>query len=257
VLESVLSLLTNAHLVAKPDVPPPVADADKLFEDLLRCELDSGQEPITKNTQVHLGKYIYKIHRKDYGQISLASFTHRQGFGKLTEDELRQLMRGLQDESRRSVMFLDLNNHDIDASMMREMAAPLTKLKCLKFLILDCTYSPAHGTVLLSPLCRFALGFSPCCRCYPRRARFYFVCVLFWGMHHALWGLYFYTLQGPSDAACLQRLCRTSLSFVNWFSLVIIVNVFHCVCKLIFCKRNVCIEILNKTCVMYHSSVLF
>ena len=48
------------------------------------------------------------------------------------------------------------------------------------------------------------------------------------GLHHALRGEYFHTLQGtksaPPDALRLQGLCRTSRRFKNCISTVIIIS---------------------------------
>ena len=56
---------------------------------------------------------------------------------KLTQDELRQLMRRLQAAPQDHVIFLDLGGQCMGDDMLREMAVIIKELKALQFLHLN------------------------------------------------------------------------------------------------------------------------
>jgi hypothetical protein len=168
------------------------------FEDNLRRALDPTQQlPL----QLHLGKYAYS-----WTSGKLEKKGEQAGFRRLTEDELRQLIRRLQAAPQHLVMFLNLGFHEMGEGIIREMVSAIAALKALQVLILECTpTSQSVNPPTPSPhsLPKTAIAFS------------HRVCMLY----NALRGVRFHTLQltksATPDALRLRGLCRTSRRFNN------------------------------------------
>ncbi len=106
------------------------------FEHLLGIALDATRQ---LPSQLHLGEYECSW---ENGKFKFNEQEQREGFRRLTQDELRQLVPRLHAAPLDHVVFLDLYGHEMGCDMMREMAAPIAALKALQVLILGCTFNP-------------------------------------------------------------------------------------------------------------------
>ena len=104
------------------------------FEDDLQLALDPTKQ---LPRELHLGREAYSWTN---GKLEWEDYT--PGFRKLRAEELRQLMRRLQAAPQHHVILLNLEGHDIDGDMMRELAEPIAALKALQVLILSCKTPP-------------------------------------------------------------------------------------------------------------------
>jgi hypothetical protein len=101
------------------------------FEDNLRRALDPTQQlPL----ELHLGKQVYS-----WTSGKLENKGEQAGFRRLTEDELRQLIRRLQAAPQHLVILLNLGCHKMGQGIIPEMVSAIAALKALQVLILECT----------------------------------------------------------------------------------------------------------------------
>ena len=168
------------------------------FQDNLRRSLDHNEQ---LPRQLHLGRFAYS-----WVSGKLEKKGEQAGFRKLTEDELRQLMRRLQAAPQHLVIFLNVGFREMGEGVIREMVSAIASLKALQVLILECT--PTSQSVNPPPpsphsLPKTAIAFS------------HRVCVPYNGLR----GVRFHTLQrtisATPDALRLRGLCRTSRRFNN------------------------------------------
>ena len=110
------------------------------FEDDLQLALDPTKQ---LPRELHLGLAAYSWTN---GELNLEGAT--PDFRQLRAEELRQLMRRLQAAPQHHVILLNLEDHNIDGDMMRELAEPIAALKALQVLILGSKSRPGPSPLL-------------------------------------------------------------------------------------------------------------
>ena len=101
------------------------------FTDQVRLALDPSEQ---LPRELHLGS---EGHTWTNGKLGY--YGYQSDRRKLTQDELRQLMRRLQAAPQDHVIFLDLDGQCMGDDMLREMAVIIKELKALQFLHLNGT----------------------------------------------------------------------------------------------------------------------
>jgi hypothetical protein len=124
---SVCTLPSPSHHIARMSRPPfPFP-----YTDQVRLALDPSEQ---LPRELHLG-----TDGMTWTNGNVGFYGHQGHFRRLTQDELRQLMRRLQAAPRDHVIFLDLGGQCMGDDMLREMLVIIKELKALQFLHLNGT----------------------------------------------------------------------------------------------------------------------